>query len=422
MSYKLQLQEKNARLSNDMHAIVDKAKAENNRGLTSEEREKFHNLETEYTSNEESIKLADRSEQISNDLRAEPTDKIIATIGEVIPKGKEKDPKHAKAFSGFLRNGLEGLAPEDRQLMSAKFMNAAQTTGTGSAGGYLVPTGFSDQLEQAMKWFGGIIGNVETFDTETGAPLPWPTVNDTTNTGSIIGQNTQVPNVALAFSQVTFNSFIFTSGSVLVPLAMMQDSYFDLDAFIAQALGTRLGRILNTKLTVGAGTTEPLGIVTAAVAAGNTVTAATGGATTVSYNNLVDLEHSVDPAYRPKGKYMFHDYTLKALKKLVDSSNRPLWQPALTASFGQGAEPSILDHPYVINNDMPVMAANADSMLFGDLTKYKMRRVAGGTTVMRLVERYADYLQVGFQAFLRADGNLLDAGTHPVAVFVNSAT
>jgi HK97 family phage major capsid protein len=423
MSYKLQLQEANTRLSVQMNAIVEKAKAENNRGLTSAERESFHALETDYTANEESIKLADRSAAISNDLRKEEPDKVISIIEGAATKGKrEADPKHAKAFSGFLRNGIEGLPAEDRQVMQSKFMNAAQSTGTGAAGGYLVPTGFSDQLEQALKWFGGMVGNIDTFDTETGAPLPWPTVNDTANAGSIIGQNVQVTNVALAFSQVTFNSFIFSSNSVLVPLAMMQDSYFDLDAYIASALGVRLARILNTKLTVGVGTTEPEGIVTAAVAAGNTVVAATGGSTTVSYNNLVDLEHSVDPAYRPKSKYMFHDYTLKALKKLVDSANRPLWQPALTASFGQGAEPSILDHPYVINNDMPQMAANADSILFGDLTKYKMRRVAGGITVMRLVERYADYLQVGFQAFLRADGNLLDAGTHPVAVFVNSAT
>jgi HK97 family phage major capsid protein len=422
MSYKLQLQEANTRLSVQMNAIVEKAKAENNRGLTSVERESFHALEADYTQNEESIKLAERSETISNDLRKEDPDKVISIIEGSVVKGKEKDPKHAKAFSGFLRNGVDGLSAEDRQLMQAKFMNAAQSTGTGAAGGYLVPSGFSDQLEQAMKWFGGIIGNVETFDTETGAPLPWPTVNDTNNTGVIIGQNVQVSNVAISFGQINFGAYIFSSNSVLVPLAMMQDSYFDLDAYIAQALGTRLARILNTKLTVGAGTTEPLGIVTAAVAAGNTVVAATGGSTTVTYNNLVDIEHAVDPAYRPKGKYMFHDYTLKALKKLVDSANRPLWQPALTASFGQGAEPSILDHPYVINNDMPVMAANADSILFGDLTKYKMRRVAGGVTVMRLVERYADYLQVGFQAFLRADGNLLDAGTHPVAVFVNSAT
>jgi HK97 family phage major capsid protein len=247
-------------------------------------------------------------------------------------------------------------------------------------------------------------------------------MNDTSNTGRIIGVNTQVTNTALTFGQVAFTSYIFSSDIVLIPLALLQDAIFDVNSLASGALGERLGRLLNNKLTVGSGSGEPTGIVTAAVAAGNTVTAATGGATSVTYNNLVDLEHAVDPNYRQGSKYMFHDTTLKVLKKLVDSSNRPLWQPALTASFGQGAQPSILDHPYVINNDMAVMAANANSILFGDLTKYKYRKVAGGTSIMRLTERYADYLQVGIMAFLRADGNLIDAGTHPVAVFVNSAT
>jgi hypothetical protein len=35
-------------------------------------------------------------------------------------------------------------------------------------------------------------------------------------------------------------------------------------------------------------------------------------------------------------------------------------------------------------------------------------------SVLRLNERYADFGQVGFIAFMRIDGNLVDAGTHPI--------
>jgi len=120
---------------------------------------------------------------------------------------------------------------------------------------------------------------------------------------------------------------------------------------------------------------------------------------------------------------------LKLLKLLVDGNDRPLWQPGLTASFREGAavdlvasKPTILDHPYIINQDMAVPSASAYSMLFGDMSLYKVRRVAGGITLIRLVERYADYLQVGFTAFMRFDGNLIDAGTHPIAVLQQSAS
>jgi len=67
------------------------------------------------------------------------------------------------------------------------------------------------------------------------------------------------------------------------------------------------------------------------------------------------------------------------------------------------------------------MAANAKSILFGDFTRYYVRIVLG-MQLMRLVERYADALQIGFLAFMRADGNLLDAGTHPIVYYSNSAT
>jgi HK97 family phage major capsid protein len=71
---------------------------------------------------------------------------------------------------------------------------------------------------------------------------------------------------------------------------------------------------------------------------------------------------------------------------------------------------------------MATPAANANSVLFGDMSKYKLRKVKNGVTLMRLVERYADYLQVGFIGWGRFDGNVIDAGTHPICVGINSAT
>jgi HK97 family phage major capsid protein len=425
MKYADQLKEANARLSVQMTEIVNTAKAENNRGLTSEEREKFHNLETAYSANEDSIKLAEKAERVASDLARVDPDRIASSIASIDGGQKDRATAYASAFRNFLAHGMNDVTPEDKALLQSNYVqgirNAAQTLTT-SGGGYLIPTDLEKTLEVALKFYGGILGNVGVLETGSGNPIDYPTVNDTGNSGRIIGINTAVTNTALVFGQVVFSSYIFSSDIVLLPLALLQDAVFDMNALVADRLGERLGRLLNNKLTVGSGSSEPNGIVTAAVAAGNTVTATTGGATSVSYNNLVDLEHAVDPLYRANAKFMFHDSTLKALKKLVDGSNRPLWQPALTASFGQGAQPMILDHPYIVNNDMPVMAANADSILFGDLTKYKYRKVAGGTTIMRLTERYADLLQVGILGFLRADGQLLDAGTHPVAVFINSAS
>ena len=70
---------------------------------------------------------------------------------------------------------------------------------------------------------------------------------------------------------------------------------------------------------------------------------------------------------------------------------------------------------------MPTMAASVNSIVFGDLGKYLIRDVRG-IQLIRLEELYALQLQVAFLAFSRHDGILIDAGTHPVKHFTNSAT
>lgn len=433
----------------DLFNVMDSEK----RIWTSEEREKYNRMEAEYSDLEEQLKAAEKVEArkglpaavaaaaagtgpivISDVQLEELRASFHLSPAQKRAKENETDP-HAAAFSKYLRMG-EKLGGQDRLVLDslmanapAEFRNAMSTT-VGTQGGDLVPQGFSNMLEEAKKWFGGIDGTVERFPTGTGNTMPWPTINDTTNRGRIIGQNVQSVETDFVFNTVSFTAYIGSSDLILIPLALIQDAYFDLDALAARLLGIRLGRLYNNKCTAGSGTNEPTGIVTATVTAGNVLQLGAGNTASIAYNNLVDLEHAVDPAYRenPSSKWMFGDTMLKLLKKLVDGSSRPLWQPGLTASFQQGAavmtgsKPKILEHEYVINQDMSVPAASAYTMLFGDMSTFKVREVAGGTTLLVLRERYAEYLQVGMTAFQRFDSNLVDSGTHPIAVLQQSAT
>jgi HK97 family phage major capsid protein len=443
--YAKELREKWARLGAEIQTMSDLLKKEDRGFKDSAEREKFHALETEFTKLEDQIKAVEKAAGIENLLkqvedgtvRIDETniDQIRAEFrlspGERRQRENEKDP-HAKNFATYLRMGMERSPGEVHAALrgfSAGINNAMSTT-TGSQGGYLIPQGFSGSLEEAKKWFGGISGTVNKFTTGSGNPFPWPTINDTTNKGRIIGQNVQVVETDLTFGQVTFQAYIGSSDLILIPLALIEDSYFDMEALAARLLGIRLGRLYNLKCTVGTGTGEPTGIVTAAVTAGNVTQLGTGNTASIAYNNLVDLQHSVDPAYRENdsSKWMFSDTMLKLLKKLVDGNNRPLWQPSLTSSFQQGAavmtgyKPQILGNEYVVNQDMAIPGASAYSVLFGDMSAFKVREVNGGTTVLVLRERYADSLQLGMTAFQRFDSNLVDAGTHPLAVLQQSAT
>jgi HK97 family phage major capsid protein len=207
---------------------------------------------------------------------------------------------------------------------------------------------------------------------------------------------------------------MYTSKMVRVSFQLLQDSVFNLDSFLARKLGERIGRIQNTHFTTGTGTAQPLGVQTNA-AIGKTGT--TGQTTTVIYDDLIDLIHSVDPAYRAaNARFMLNDLTVGVARKLKDSQNRPLWEPSVQV----GVPDSLLGYGLVINNDMPVMAANAKSILFGDFRRAYLIRDVLGVQLLRLTERYADFLQVGFASYARADGTLQDSGA--VKAYRNSAT
>jgi HK97 family phage major capsid protein len=67
------------------------------------------------------------------------------------------------------------------------------------------------------------------------------------------------------------------------------------------------------------------------------------------------------------------------------------------------------------------MAANAKSILFGDLKSYWIRDVMD-VSLVRFGEKYMDAGQVGFVAFSRHDGKFINAGGNQIAYYQNSAT
>lgn len=421
-----ELREKRANLHSQMTALVDKARTEK-RQMSTEENEQFDRMDTDINQLGEDISRADRYEARTREMNALSPVALPNIGGDLsVPSDREaKANAYAAAFKSYLIYGLNEMPGEQQAVLRAGFRSdgpqAALTPATGAGGGYLIPQGFEDKLEEARKWFGGIDQFSDTITTDTGNPLPFPTSNDTTNVGEIVGANVQVTQAYPNFNSILLNAYKFSSKMVQVPFELLQDSAFDLNDWIPKQLGMRLARIQNTKFTIGTGASEPTGLVTAAAAAGNIVVMPTGNTASITSDNFYDLEGVVDKAYRPGAKYMLSDTTLRLIKKLKDSANRPLWQPGISSSFMNGSPDMINGYPYIVNNDMPSPGAGNYIMAFGDYMAFKVRRVKG-YIVLRLTERFADYGQVAFLCFDRADSNLIDAGTHPVALLQNSAS
>jgi HK97 family phage major capsid protein len=324
--------------------------------------------------------------------------------------GDEPAKGYTDAFARYLRNGMGALDHADQRTLQAGFVQGpsnAQGVGTGAAGGYTVPPAFRQKIVERMNFIAVMRQFAEVIATDTGASLPWPTVDDTGNEGAILAENTQVTEQDVTFGQANLDAYMYTSKLVRLSLQLLNDNSFGLEGWLATALGTRIGRVQNRHFTVGTGIGQPDGLFTSAAVG---VTA--GSATAVTYDDLVELTESLDPAYLGGGnlRFMMSQAARKGLRKLKDGQQRPLWEPSLTA----GAPDTLMGYGLTLNNYVPAPAVGAKSIGFGDIREAYVIRDVSDFALLRLTERYADYLQVGFLGFQRSDGTLQNAAAFKV--------
>lgn len=313
-----------------------------------------------------------------------------------------KKLEYRDAYKVWFTQGNEGLTPEMRALMAEKRGTSTQVVGTTTLGGYFVPEGFIPQIETALKDYSGIFEACDVFRTASGNPLPMPTEDDTSTEATLTAEAASITVQDLTIGQKMFDAYSYKT-QMKLSWELMQDSAFDMDAHTRATFGPRFGRAINSSCTTGDGSSKPNGVVTAS-SLGKTAASATA----ITFQEVIDLKHSVDPAYRrgENSGYMLHDSVLAVIKKLSIGTGdaRPLWQP----SYREGAPDMIDGSKYWINQAMDsTVDASSKVMLYGDFSKYRIRLVQE-LLIIRLNERYADNGLVGFVGFMRWDGECVN--------------
>lgn len=389
------LREKISSLANNAnHLLAEKG----DQAWSAEDQSKFDGFTNEIEATKNQIKSIEKMRELEADsfFNSAPGKKEENTISAI------------DAVALYLRHGNNVNAEQ-----ALAIRNAMSTT-TSAEGGYTVPAEVASMVIDKLKAFGGMRAVSTILTTASGASLNWPTSDGTAEVGEIIGQNTVATAADMTFGTVALNPFYYSSKQIALPLELIQDSAIDVVGFVVDRLATRIARKQNSDFTVGAGTTLPDGVIPRA---GTGKTGATGQTVTVIYDDLVDLKHSVDAAYRTNAKFMMNDLSVAIVSKLKDTTGRPIWAPSVVV----GAPDTLLGHAVQINNDVAVMAASAKSIAFGDLSKYYIRDVSGTTAMLRFEDSaFALKHQVGFVGFTRSGGNLVE--TAAVKVYINSAT
>ena len=401
------LLEERAGVIEELRTITVMAESDE-RDLTAEETQEFDRLE----------KAADELER-----RARRMEKLIgipSDFGRQIAVDDDDDADdgddgaNAPASLAEYREQRAGIRPQDEAEYRSAFYHWLSSAdgrdvsadeyrvlskATAGAGLNLVPTDFMRELVDALREFGAMRRISRIITTDAGEAIQVPTVTSH-GTAAWTAENVAFTASDDAFGQETLGAH---KAATLIKVSeeLLEDSAFDLQAYIVNEFGLRIGILENTAYVVGDGSGKPTGVSGSA-----TALADFASATLITSDELIDVFHGLLSPYRARATWLMHDTTIKLVRKLKDSGTpgQYLWQPGLQA----GQPDTILGRPVEADPDMAVPASDAISVLFGDFAYYWIRDV-NGVAFQRLNELYAENGQVGFRAYHRTDGLLVNA-------------
>lgn len=387
-----------------MQTIIDGAEG---RTLTDEEVKRYEALENQLAE-ERTDAIRKRQRQYESPA---PENAQVQTAVQVAPA--KQDDGLDKAFENYLRTGKP-----NQDLQELRVSNA-QSTGTDSEGGFTVPEGFRQKLVEVREAFGGLASAVETFPTDTGNPLEYPSNDDTGNTGTITAENTAISGGAdLTFGTVNLGAFKYTSAGannepLKVSVELLQDSAFDIAGLVARKLGTRIARKQATDWVTGGGTTLPFGIAHSGLTPDHSLATAD----TLTYQDLLDIETALDPAYEQNAMWAMSKATWQGIRAVTDNQSRPLIFEQAESGMGGAPGRMLLGYPVVIDQAFPAFdsALSAHFAVLGDLTEaYVIRRVQDLVVVVNPFSS-ANSGQVEYVAWERADGNIQNRSAYSLA-------
>lgn len=383
----LELREKRAKAWEAAKAFLDSHR--NDKGvLSAEDDAAYTRMEQEITDLGKEISRMERREALDAQLNLPVNQPLTGK-----PLNGRETAKTGRATDEYRQNFWDMMRSKTPM---PQVVNALQI-GTDSEGGYLVPDEYERILVEALEEENVFRQLAKVIRTSSGdRKIP---VVATKGTASWIDEEGAYLESDDSFGQVSIGAYKVGT-MIKVSEELLNDSVFDLEAYISREFARRIGAKEEEAFFTGDGSGKPLGVLAAAGGAETGVTAAS--ATAITADELIDLFYSLKAPYRRNAVWVLNDSTIKAIRKLKDNQGQYLWQPSLTT----GAPDLLLGKPVRTSAYMPAIAADAKTVAFGDFSYYWIAD-RQGRSFKRLNELYAATGQVGFLASQRVDGKLV---------------
>ena len=387
MNQILALREKRAKAWDAAKAFLDTHRGTDGM-LSAEDGQTYDRMEADVVNLGKEIERLERQQAMDAELNKPTSNPLLNK--PTTPVDRAKNPRGTDEYSKSFWNAMRS------KTVSAETYNVLQI-GTDAEGGYLAPDEYQKTLVQALEEeniFRKLARRIATDSGERKIP-----VVATKGTAAWMDENAAYPESDDTFGQISIGAHKLGT-MIKVSEELLNDSVFDVPAYIAREFARRIGAAEEEAFFTGDGKGKPTGILAAAGGAETGVTAA--AADKITADELIDLFYSLRAPYRRKAVWLLNDSTVKAVRKLKNLNGDYLWQPSLTA----GTPDMLLNRPVYTSTYMPAIGTGTKPIAFGDLSFYWVAD-REGRSFRRLNELYAANGQVGFLSSERVDGKLI---------------
>ena len=366
-------QEFRANLVSQIRETIEGAETES-RGLDSAELEKIDRIEADIRRADEAIEVAQRNE--SRRAEVEEAARNFTPAEEV----RDSSEIFRAMANGDVRSHTFGFEKRATLVPSVN----------------TVPVDFLSQVFLIARQVGPMLDVADVITRSSGNDFRIPTMTAYSSATAVAAGS------AISESEPTFSSILLQpqKQAFIVKLAneLIMDAGFNIEATIAEQAGNAIGFRVNQLATVGTGSGETEGVVTAA---GSGVTA---GSTTFTADDLIDLAYSLDGAARrlPGVSFMASTATMGFIRRLKDNDGRFIYDPQV------GGPDRVLGYDIIENPAMADVGTSGNKpVLFGHMPSYKL--VTTGLEAATSSDAYFANDVTAYRFTYRFDGKLTHA-------------
>lgn len=334
-------------------------------------------------------------------------------LGDLRTPGQDRSAE-AEAFNDSLRSVARGDLREFRFTPGAEAFEKRATTmvsdgaGANKAGtaGPVTPDTFVATLLESLEESSDVLAKVRKISTSSGEPMNWPRrVSKAGNTFQKIQEaGTYQSTTDGSFDLFTLLAFKFGAIAEISDEAV-SDPALNVGQIVAQEMGEDLADSLAAEVWDGNGLSETI--------LGNVINTVSLAGHAVTYDELIDLQHSVISKYRRNAGWTLNDLTARDIRKIKDGDGNYIWQPAVVA----GQPDLLLGKPVATDPNIPTLdGMSVNGIVFGDLGRAYTLRNVRNIGIVRSDEYGFDRDTTALKIRWRGDGGVSDPEAYATAV------